>query len=415
MVSVAKLSDLGHGPTTTTHSSLWRKFELICACLFLSYILVFQIDGTSEAVQRILDTATRRTSMWTCYQTMNVTKMQGQVGGLSKNKRPMMCLAPDYVMKHVRRDHRGFREVAFYEAVNSTPCGYTEEKSVTACGKEYRGTLFWLCEMFDMLAMCLAIYLQDPVIMASKEALIKSWELSKRESELLRRLSRFTPVYYGVVQLDSVPVPPEYDAASEMHNYYILLQDVTANFAKPCAIDIKMGTQTYEPNASEEKRARESGKYFHQTTFGMRIVSMRIFDPSSGYRSFPKMFGRGLESRAELLSALELFFSSGVVDPTREHEIPEKTLRTRVVTNILTQLNLLRSWFEKNDCVAFYASSLLLVYDGDSSRGDDTIAKMIDFGHVCRQAGGDPGYKLGLRTLTSLLTSLLNDAHTSAE
>lgn len=318
-------------------------------------------------------------------------------------------------MKHVRPDHRGFREVAFYEAVNSvsTSSGYTQ-KVVAACGKKHSRT-FWLFEMFDMLAIRLAISLQDPVVTASKEALIKSWESSKRESELLQRLSSFTPAYYGVVQMDSIPVPSECDAASELDVYYILLQDVTAKFSKPCAIDIKMGTQTYEPSASEEKRGRECSKYFHQTTFGMRIVSMLIFDPSSGYRCFPKTFGRGLESRAEILSALGHFFSSEVVDPTSEHKTPVKKLRTRVVRNILMQLHPLRSWFEENDCVAFYASSLFLVYDGDSSRGDVTITKMIDFGHVCREAGGDPGYELGLRTLTSLLTSLLNDAHTSAE
>ena len=79
------------------------------------------------------------------------------------------------------------------------------------------------------------------------------------------------------------------------------------------------------------------------------------------------------------------------------------------------QLRPIRRWFTENDCLAFYASSLLLIYDGDASRGDATSSKMIDFGHVRREAGGDPGYELGLSTLISLLTSLLNDAHTSAE
>ena len=372
--------------------------------------------------QKLIEKASRRAFKWLSYQNAIVEELQGQVGGLSDNKRRMMRLAPDYVLKHVRPDHRGVREVAFYEAVkaaSSQSSGSKNKATRRMLGK------FSPIEVLDMLCMWLAICLQDPVVAASEQALIKSWRASKRESELLRRLSNFVPAYYGVLQEDillSSASQSSYqkfaDAMAALSDEFILMQDVTAKFSKPCAIDVKMGTHTYEPDAPDEKRIRETEKYPPQTEFGLRIVSLRVYDPTNadadgGYLTFPKQFGRSLESREELLSTLRIFFSAGTEGSSTEssdsEQKPKTKLRKRVVGNILKQLKLLHSWFDDNDCLAFYASSLFLVYDGDSSRGDATSTKLIDFGHVRRQEGGDPGYQVGLRTLISLLTSLLED------
>jgi hypothetical protein len=43
--------------------------------------------------------------------------MVGQVGGVSVHKNPLLTLAPDYVLKPLLLDHRGIREIAFYEAI----------------------------------------------------------------------------------------------------------------------------------------------------------------------------------------------------------------------------------------------------------------------------------------------------------
>lgn len=381
--------------------------------------------------QQMIQKATRRASKWISYQNAIVEELQGQVGGLSANKRRMMRLAPDYVMKHVRHDHRGYREVAFYEAVKaaSTPAKGNLYSLASKSSSRFLGK-FSPIEAFDMLSMFLAICLQDPVVASSEQTLIKSWKTCRKESELLRRLSNFIPAYFGVVEEDAIaPSPRSSFNGNEidgrfLSEAFILMQDVTAKFSKPCAIDIKMGTQTFEPDASEEKRKREYDKYPPQSEFGMRIVSFRVHDPThsdandDGYRTFPKAFGRSLTTREELLEALRLFFSSPVTEGSSDQEEESPTtgsLRKRVVTNILMQLRLLRSWFDDNDSFAFYASSLFLVYDGDISRGDATSTKLIDFGHVRRETGGDPGYRLGLRTLISLLTSLLDDATPSAE
>ena len=43
--------------------------------------------------------------------------LRGQVGGASVHKKPLLTLEPDYVLKPLLEDHRGVREIAFYEAM----------------------------------------------------------------------------------------------------------------------------------------------------------------------------------------------------------------------------------------------------------------------------------------------------------
>lgn len=216
-----------------------------------------------------------------------------------------------------------------------------------------------------------------------------------------------------------------------------------------------------EPDATPEKRAREYGKYPQQTQFGFRVVGMRFYDPShadadeKGFRYFQKPYGRSLTTRDQLLEAFRLFFSAGIEqhqqspspeddndaavtseerdlaatasstnadggehgksDPRQQsRQSPTQaaagaTIRTRAISNLLVQLRPLRRWFEENKSLRFYASSLLIVYEGDTNgnNADVTNIKMIDFGRVRREAGGDQGYITGLSMLKSIFADLL--------
>jgi len=252
----------------------------------------------------------------------------------------------------------------------------------------------------------------------------------KHEVESLSRLKKFVPRYFGVVRYadgrlidSSVALPPPVGVT---HDAYLLLQRLSERFARPCIMDLKMGLRTYEPGATEDKMEREITKYPKQREFGFRITGMRIYDPSHaeadelGCRFFDKDYGRALETRESLLEAFRLFFSSGAgsnIDEEEENDVaPDQEnrrhrLRSRVITNILLEVRSLRNWFEENRTLEFRASSLLLVYDGDAEKGTGDVAmlKMIDFGRVRRVAGGDPGYRFGLRTLKHLLTDILEE------
>jgi hypothetical protein len=204
-----------------------------------------------------------------------------------------------------------------------------------------------------------------------------------------------------------------------------------------------MGTETFEPDCSNEKRRRESSKYAMQKVFGFRIIGMRIYDPDhqnsddKGFRLFSKDYGRSLSEREQVVDAFRLFFSSGLnkkywtvangtpslngsaattssSSPRKRRDDDEErgcSIRIKAVSSLLLQLRSLRRWFEEhNTTLQFRASSLLFIYEGDPTRGgngDVTMLKMIDFGHVRRMPGGDGGYLTGIKNLTQMLTEIL--------
>jgi 1D-myo-inositol-tetrakisphosphate 5-kinase/inositol-polyphosphate multikinase len=362
--------------------------------------------------------------------------MVGQVGGVSVHKRPLLTLAPDYVLKPLHTDHRGVREVCFYELLQlagSPNCSIQTYAARIAGRKDPASEAWWrqFGEQWDAIAIWFALLLQDEAVVASERRLNRAWKAVRREMDSLRKLSNFTAPYYGVVRQKHLlcmspsnvnsrrPSQLREDSTQEiLSDGHLLLQDVTANFSKPCVMDLKMGTQSYEPDASEEKRAQEFAKYQQQARFGFRIVGMRFYDPShpeadeTGFRFFRKEYGRSLATRESVSDAFRLFFSAGLTAPSEANSGPAETMRCRSVTTLLNQLRLLSRWFDDNKSIAFYSSSLLVVYEGDVSVGtnrDVTNVKMIDFGRVRRDTAGDPGYKTGLRTLREIFTELMEE------
>lgn len=169
--------------------------------------------------------------------------MVGQVGGSASHKKPLLTLAPDYVLKPVITDHRGIREIAFYEAIRTlTQSKQTQHAYSTFLTGREKQTPTHVGELIDTLAMALAIFLQDQFVLDSEEALRDAWRGLKREVEMIRQIAKFSPPYYGVMGL-SWPEPSMPFGVTE--NALLLLQDLTINFSKPCVMDLKMGVQSY--------------------------------------------------------------------------------------------------------------------------------------------------------------------------
>jgi len=415
------------------------------------------IDFTDKAITTgLVETATKRASKWLSYQSIDSAQpMIGQVGGISFNKRRVLSLPPDYVLKPLHTDHRGFREAAFYEAVKMASQHGRRGVAATATtpynkkNSDDGDASFAAIEKCDAWAMTLAMFLHDAIVAESEHTVVASWKALHKEIDLLKSMAKLTASYYGIVEQNALPsnpneVPPLPRTMSEItSDSYLLLSDLTSNFSKPCAIDIKIGRQSYEPGASDEKKQRETAKYPSQYEQGFRIVGARIFDsdhPDSdpdGFRQLDKHFGRALGSRDSVKDALRTFFTSHCHAAVYNESIatrsrramssqslasltsvdqpqPKDTmLRTRTLSNILQQLRAFQRWFEDNKCLAFYSSSIFIVYEGDpnSSNKDLSNVKMIDFGHVVRQAGGDPGYLYGVKRLSNMLTEVLEEGN----
>ena len=214
---------------------------------------------------------------------------------------------------------------------------------------------------------------------------------------------------------------------------YLELEDVTARYARPCVMDVKMGVQTWAEDAPLAKIAREAAKYGSHHELGYRIVGMRMWvgdgiesgdcrsrcsgnarrmdsggggGPtalSHGYRTLGRDFGYALTPATAASTGLRAFLSGG------------SRLRIDVLPPLLERLLELRAWIAVQEEFRFHGSSLLLTYEGadeeDSVRdGDGGVdggsdggagarppspvadVRMIDFAHVWsvrRSAGGD--------------------------
>ena len=182
-----------------------------------------------------------------------------------------------------------------------------------------------------------------------------------------------------------------------------------------------MGTQTYEPTAPYNKQIKEISKYPRQREFGFRIVGMGVHQPSGEYEYWDKNYGVSLTTIDEVTNALSTFFrcndNEAVVANTKKKRGGNPQYFDNTLSVVIDKLNQIKDWFEvDNPSLAFYASSILIVYEGDYIQGDDEkimgsnneepVVKIIDFAHVCRQTGTDIGYITGVRNLINIVEEL---------
>jgi len=380
---------------------------------------LIKYDSSSKLIKesifnKVIPVAVKRAAKWMSYQNIEEEAYPINLREISfkRVKRAVLSLPPEYALKPLHEDHRGIREVAFYEALEKS-CSESMNK--------------------DIISLWHTVFCLDESISTKDLMLVGNIRRLRKEIQLLKRFATLTPQYHGVIRqsLSSKVISP---------TAYLLLRDLTVSYSKPNVLDLKMGFKTYEPDASQVKINHERSKYPMQETFGFRICGMRVYDPSHAesvhdYRIFSKTFGRELDSEEKLIEAFRMFFRKPCESNQDEivaHFVKKRgsshvsnyyilqlrerlnsgKLRNRVITNLTPQLHRIRKLFKENKMLAFYSSSLLIVYEGDvvSSSYDRCTLKMIDFGHIRRQSGGDYGYLIGLYKLVSILALLQKES-----
>jgi 1D-myo-inositol-tetrakisphosphate 5-kinase/inositol-polyphosphate multikinase len=209
---------------------------------------------------------------------------------------------------------------------------------------------------------------------------------TKAQAEALERLRDFVPHYFGkrVIEI-----------ASRSYEF-IELEDITHPFKKPCIMDIKIGKVTYDPDASEEKKHTESIKCPFQMEFGFRILGYRLHPDENGkVRVRDKNWGR-TRTPENIQAAFNDYFQA----------MPNKKLKAEAIKTFRRELAKICHWFDTQQELQLYSSSLLFVYEGDPHFHLPPKMKMIDFSHVFFEKKHDKNYIHGLKFIDNVFHNI---------
>lgn len=198
------------------------------------------------------------------------------------------------------------------------------------------------------------------------------------------------------------------------------MEDLTAAFKNPSILDLKIGTTSVDPTESRAKRIKMLQKDLNSTTgsLGLRIAGMRrVVHPAAGTATESKHsnesfierrgreWGRSIRQE-EMQAALQRFFTMD-------------NIHVNLAVCALFERSLVKliEFQENQHEFKVISSSLLFLYESDTSELPKICLKMIDFAHVQyfdaeeqRNKRVDEEYLFGLRVLLRLVKDIQRTA-----
>eukprot|EP01101_Sappina_pedata_P003637 TRINITY_DN1462_c0_g1_i1.p1 TRINITY_DN1462_c0_g1~~TRINITY_DN1462_c0_g1_i1.p1 ORF type:complete len:352 (+),score=60.35 TRINITY_DN1462_c0_g1_i1:58-1113(+) len=190
----------------------------------------------------------------------------------------------------------------------------------------------------------------------------------------LSDLAPFIPDFHGDILVNpDIRCRPNISKNKDLVDRYLILEDVTAGFAKPCVMDIKMGVWQYTEAMTDEKRRKSIRKTLESTShkYGIRICGYQKYDPQQQkYTSLDRSTALALDLPS-VLSEFRRFFS---YPPESRLLVPHLQYLSKILSDLLTIFS------DQSIPMTFVSSSLLIAYDAASS--GDIRSKMAPSGHI---------------------------------
>lgn len=235
-------------------------------------------------------------------------------------------------------------------------------------------------------------------------AFYKSFSSNTQVPEHIRK---FFPVFYGSQLMEASD-----GSGLRLH---LVLQDLTSNCLNPSIMDVKVGSRTWYPEASDDyiKKCLDKDRETSTVSLGFRISGLQIYESKeSGFWKRGRKEVQSLTADNVRL-VLRKFVSSNSSIGNMKPDCSFATSAYGGSAGILEQLLELKGWFEDQTIYHFYSCSLLILFDKESVlNGRTAVAevKLIDFAHVVEGRGViDHNFLGGLCSLIKFVSEILFD------
>lgn len=227
-------------------------------------------------------------------------------------------------------------------------------------------------------------------------------------TEVPDKIRTFFPAFHGTRDI------PASDG-SGLHPH-LVLEDLISNYENPSIVDIKIGSRTWYPQASEEyiQRCFKKDRQTSSLALGFRLSGLQIHvSQKAGYWKPERKFLQN--SSAEKVKIILKKFVSSNVSADSDVDDLDCVFAPSVYggsNGILAQLLELKTWFEDQKMYHLYSSSVLMVYDKESILETKSKAaiKLVDFAHVVDSNGAiDHNFLGGICSLIKFISEILTD------